>query len=107
MNKKEEKNIEKVQVEQVQKDLSLYIVQHYKNVEKIEFEEITYNNMTSSWTFSTVVNDVNDISFTVSNLNNFINDLIIVLNPKEIDLVEDIKETRTIKNVDIIFSEVK
>ena len=107
MNKKEGRNKEKEQIEQVQKELSLYIVQHYTDVKKIEFKQITYNDMTGSWRFTTRVNDVNVISFSVSDLDNVFQNLTTVLNPEKINLSEEINEKRELKNVDLIFNEVE
>lgn len=91
----------------VEKQVALYIAQNYDDVSKIKFGEINQTKQTGSWHFMTTVNDTNEVTFNLSELEN-IDGLSILTNPDNFKLIKKEEDLSiTLEGIDVIYSEDK
>src|SRR5690625_4258097 len=104
ISKDNEEN-EKIQI--VQQNIALYLVQHYQDVNKIEFRELNEVEGIGydAWSVSVDVNDDHTISFSIDDLSN-VEDATVRHHPKTFDLEKKDEDlTQDLDDVQIIYWE--
>src|SRR5690625_116910 len=102
-----EDNEENEKIQIAQQNIALYLVQHYKDVNKIEFSELNEVEGIGydAWSVSVDVNDEHTISFSMNDLSN-VEDATVRHNPKTFNLEKKDEDlTQDLDDVQIIYWE--